>query len=119
MDTLIGNQEFSQGTVDTSDFNITQGIKEIELFIDRTSLEDEKLAVAVQLFLSLDGGLSWIPWGGFGCCGGILENTETGERETKSGMISVVPNVELKNRKLRATLTMTQIGRTDLKCEMR
>jgi len=119
VETLISEKDFLKGTEDLADIDIPVDMTEVDVFIDRTNLTDSKIAVAVQCFLSLDNGISWKPWGGFGTIGGEIINSETKKAETKSGMISKLPEPKNKNRKIRLTITLSDKATIALKYEFK
>lgn len=116
---IVDKKDFLSGTEDPDEISVPLGATEVDIFIDRTDLLDSKVAVAVQCFLSLNGGLSWKPWGGFGTTGGEMINSKTMVVDTKSGMISKLPEPDNKNRKLRLTITLSSGANTALKCEFK
>ena len=116
--TLISKDSKTNTSTRTNIIDVLAGATEVDLFIDRTDMQDETVAVGVQLFLSLDGGISWMPWGGFGTRGGDIENEEK-KIEAKSGMVSNLPYPEKKNRKIMAVKTVVGTVNTALKCEMK
>jgi hypothetical protein len=117
MSDLISEKTIIAGTQHSSVIDISVGAKELDLFIDRTYLTDPDIACAVQLFLSLDGGKSWKPWGGFGTVGGEIKD-DAQKVQNKSGMRTSLPQPENKNRKIMATITATAELKTSLQYEL-
>ena len=85
----------------------------------RKDMTDAKIAFACQLFLSLDSGKSWHPWGGMGTVGGKIMDSATKKVAIESGMEMKLPKPENAKRKLMATLTTTSIAIVGLDMEFK
>lgn len=116
---LISKTEIVRGTLEPGDIAVPLGVTEMEVSIDQTEMKTPGVACRVGSFLSLDGGLTWRPWGGFGCVSGERLDVETGKLATKSCMIIKVPEPKNPNRKIRTTITLTGNATTALRCEMK
>lgn len=110
MGILINSQELENTTIQSDVTSISDATNELDVSIDRSSLTDPGVAISVQLFLSLDGGLSWLPWGGFGTIGGDIG-------VPKSGFVTAIQAGI--NRQIKTTLTVVGQCQTSLTVEER
>ena len=111
---LISEREIIDATNHSQIVDLQADTKMVEVLIDRTNLNDVKAAVGVRLFLSMDGGLSWIPWGSFGTVGG--EMVVESQVLTTSSMTVKIPDAKDKTvRKMQGVLTVVGKGTTSLK----
>lgn len=111
---LINNQDLDQGTVDIQDIIISKKAKKIEVKIDRTYLLDSELGIGVQLFISVDNGVSFLPWGGFGTVGGKVVDPDTQQAVKTSSMVSGLPPEQGFDYIARTTVTLTKLAKISL-----
>ena len=91
----------------------------VKITMPRKDMLDKKVAYAIQLFLSLDGGISWRPWGGMGTVGGEVIDSATKEIATESGMTTKLLESTNPNRMIKATLSVSAETKTGLDVEFK
>jgi hypothetical protein len=92
---------------------VPAGIIGVRVTMSREDMLDSKVAFACQLFLSLNDGNSWMPWGGAGTVGGEITNSLQ-EIETESGYETKLPEPSNTKRKIKATVTNSASAKTGL-----
>lgn len=106
---LLSKRLIEEATLHADSISLDSNTSAIRVALDRRSMLDSSTAVACQLFISLDDGKSWRPWGGFGCVGGEIL-TDDSKVSEESYMIVKIPSSK-ETRKLKATIT--SVGRTE------
>jgi hypothetical protein len=78
-------QAFTRGAIVYAPRNIPVDATSVVVTLDRSAMTgdpvaktgDARVGIAWSIFLSLDGGVSWTPWGGAGTVGGNIPATPT------------------------------------------
>lgn len=116
---IITTELVDEGTRESNVVNVPVGATQISVMIPRKDLLDSSVAVALQLFLSMDGGTSWKPHGGGGTVGGEVINSETQQVEPYSGITMGLPEPNNTQRKIMATVTTTAQVKVGLDIEFK
>ena len=104
---VIVSELKTEGTRHSNVLAVPLGAKFVRVSMPRKDMTDTKIAFACQLFLSLDGGTSWKPWGGAGTVGGEIIDSITKQIVTESGMEMALPEPSNPNRKVKGTVSIS------------
>ncbi len=111
MSTLLNNQplNLATGTQDVGPLNLPNSLASLKITLARcttptpTVWPNSTTTIAVTLFVSLDGGTTWIPSGAFTAAGGIYVRNGV---EVPSTIMEVAPIPDGTSRKLKATIVV-------------
>ena len=108
-----------EGTRYSNTIAIPLNAEYIKVSMPRKDMLDDKIAFAIQLFLSLDNGISWKPWGGMGTVGGEIIDNVTSEVSTESGMEMHLPEPANSTRKVKATISISNEAKVGMDMEFK
>ncbi|MBA7553202.1 hypothetical protein ES705_45789 [subsurface metagenome] len=109
----------TEGTRHSNSLAVPVGAKSVRVMMPRKDMLDDKIAFACQLFLSLDDGKSWRPWGGAGTVGGVVIDSATGITATESGMEMTLPEPTNSKRRIKTTVSISNEAKIGLDVEFK